>query len=121
METNHLARAEEYYKFIGEKKPDEFKKYLCSDVEFCGPLAILKGKDAVVQATTNFMNAFEFLRIRAKFSSGDQAMIIYDVDMPGITTISGASLMTFQNGLIVRIELFYDGSRFLEKKQEIFT
>ena len=44
-------------------------------------------------------------------------MIVYDVDIPGIAkSFPGASLLSFRDGLIVRIELFFDGSRFVEKK-----
>ena len=121
METNNLKKAEEYYRFVGDKKVDEIKKYLHADVQLYGPLAVLKGKEAVIAATSNFMNMFKHLAIRAKFSSGDQAMIVYDVDIPGIAKdFPGASLLSFRDGLIARIELFYDGGRFIEKKEEIF-
>ena len=40
-------------------------------------------------------------------------MIVYDVDFPGVTSnFPGASLLTFRNDLIVRIELFHDASHF---------
>lgn len=106
-------KAEEYYKLIGEKNVEGIKKYLDHDVEFYSPLATLKGKEAVIGATSNFMNAITFLKIRAKFDSGDQAMIVYDVDFPGMASnFPGASLLTFRNNLIVRIELFHDTSHF---------
>jgi SnoaL-like domain len=106
-------KAEEYYKLIGEKNVVEIKKYLDPDVEFYSPLATLKGKEAVAGATANFMNAISSLGIRAKFDSGDQAVIVYDVDLPGVgNNFPGASLLTFRNNLIVRIELFHDASRF---------
>lgn len=122
MEATHAARAEEYYKLIGEKNVEGIKRYLHPHVEFYGPLATLKGKEAVIQATRNFMNMFNSLTIRAKFGAADQAMIVYDVDVPGIAKdFPGASLLSFHEGLIVRIQLFYDGSRFLEKKEEVFS
>ena len=122
METNNVALAEEYYKFVGEKNVEGIKKFLHPDVEFYGPLATLKGKEAVIEATSNFMNMFKSLKIRAKFGAGDQAMIVYDVDIPEIMEGSpGASLLSFRDGLIVRVELFYDGSPFVEKKEEIFS
>lgn len=122
METNHVAQAEAYYKLIGEKNVEGIKKYLNPDVEFYSPLATLKGKEAVVEATGNFMNAFESLKIRAKFGSEEQAMIVYDVDIFGVANnFPGASLLTFRDGLIDKIELFFDGSRFLEKKKEIIS
>lgn len=113
MAISSMMKAEEYYKLIGEKNVDGVKKYLDHDVEFYSPLATLKGKEAVVKATGNFMNAIASLKIRAKFDSGDQAMIVYDVDFPGMASnFPGASLLTFRNNLIVRIELFHDASHF---------
>lgn len=113
MAISNGKKAEEYYKLIGEKDVEGIKKYLDHDVEFYSPLATLKGKEAVVGATGNFMNAIASLKIRAKFDSEDQAMIVYDVDFPGMTSnFPGASLLTFRNNLIVRIELFHDASHF---------
>ena len=117
-----VTRAEEYYKLVGENDIEGIKNYLSQDVEFYGPLAALKGREAVLEATRNFTKAFNSLTIRAKFSAGDQAMIVYDVDIPGIAqNFPGASLLSFRDGLIVKIELFYDGSRFIKKKEEIFS
>jgi hypothetical protein len=122
METNYAMRGEEYYQQVAQKNPESIKKYLHPEVEFYGPLATLKGKEAVLEATRNFMNAFTSLTIRTKFCAGDQAMIVYNSDIPGIAKdFPGASLLTFREGLIVKIELFYDGSRFTEKKKEIFS
>lgn len=113
MATGNGTRAEEYYRLIGEKNVEGIKKYLDNDVEFYSPLATLKGKAAVVEATGNFMKAIAGLKIRAKFDAGDLAMIVYDVDFSGgASNFPGASLLTFCNGLIVRIELFHDASRF---------
>lgn len=118
METNYAAKGEEYYKVVSEKKPEELKKYMHSDVEFYGPMGHLKGKDAIVDATTKFMNVFKSLKIRAKFGTADQAMIVYDSDIPGISNkFPGASLLTFRDGLIVKIELFHDTSQFKEMQQ----
>ena len=112
METN-TTRAEAYYTLVGEKNAEGMKKYLHPDVEFYGPMGNLKGREAVLEATSNFMKVFKSLTIRTKFGAGDQAMVVYDVDIPGMAKdYPGASLLNFRNGLIVRIELFHDNSRF---------
>jgi SnoaL-like domain len=120
MEENHVMQAEEYYKLIGEGNAEKIEKHLDSDVEFYSPLATLKGKEAVLEATRNFMNMIKSLKIRAKFGAHNQSMIVYDtlfkVDIPGITkSFPGASLLSFQNGLIVKIELFHDASHFANR------
>lgn len=116
MAIDNAMHAEEYYKLIGEKNVEGLKKYLDAEVEFISPLATLKGKEAVAEATGNFMKAFKTLKIRAKFGSRDQAIIVYDVDMPGVANnFPGTSLLTFRNNLIVRIELFHDASHFAKE------
>lgn len=122
MQPKNAALAEGYYTQIGKKNVEGIKKYLHPDVELYSPLATVKGKEAVVQAATNFMNAIKSLTIRAKFGSEDQAMIVCDSNMPGITEcFPTASLLSFRNDLIVKIELFYDGGRLAKKKEEIFS
>ena len=114
--------AEAYYRLVGEKQIEAIESFLHPEVEFYGPLANLRGREAVMQATSRFMEFFTSLRIRAKFAAEEQAMVVYDTDLPGISgSFPGASLLSFRKELIFRIELFYDGSRFSEKKEEIFS
>jgi len=108
-----MTRAHAYYTRVGQKDVEGIKQYLHPDVEFSSPLSSCQGKDAVVKATTGFMNTFKSLSIRAQFGAEDQAVIVYDVDIPGVSKdFPGVSLMTFRDGLIARIELFFDASNF---------
>lgn len=121
MNASIAALGEKYYQHIGNKNIEEVSQFLDPSVEFFGPLAHLQGKKAVLQATENFIKMFQSLTIKAKFGSDDQAMIVYEVNIPGMAEkFPGASLLSFRDGLIVRVELFYDGSRFIEKKEKIF-
>jgi len=118
MHKNKMALAEQYYTFIGEKNLEGFKKFLHPDVELCSPLGDSRGKEAVTEATSNFMKTIDSLTIRTKFGTEEQAMIVYDVDIPGIKIdFPGASLLSFHDGLIVRIDLFFDASSFLKMKK----
>lgn len=122
MSTNYASRGEEYYRLVGAKDIEGIKKYLDPDVEFYGPLATLKGREAVLVANTHFMNSFNSLTVQAKFGQGDQAMVVYHVDIPGISKeFPGAAMLTFRDGLIVRIQLFYDGTPFAELAKKIFA
>lgn len=122
MHTNNVALAEEYYTLIGKKNAEGIKKHLHPDVELYSPLATVKGKEAVFKAASNFSNVIKSLTIRAKFGSGDQAMIVCDSDIPGVVgSFPTASLLSFRDELIVKIELFYDGGRLVEKKKEVFS
>lgn len=120
MKSEALAAA--YYKQIGEKNAEGFKKYLHPDVEFYSPLGNVQGKEGVGDVTTHFMNAIDSLKIRATFGADETAMVVYNVDIPGIAKeFPGASMLHFLDGLIVRIELFYDSRPVVEKKDEIFS
>ncbi len=103
----------EYYKAMGQRDFEKLEKLLSSDVQFIGPLAKMKGKEAVIEATKRFSSLFKTLNVRAKFGSNNQAMVVYDLDCPDpIGLFSSSALMTFENGLITKIELFYDARPF---------
>lgn len=111
-----VDRAEAYYKALSEKKIDDLEKYLHPEVQFIGPLAESNGKEALLEATKRFAAFFKTLKIRSKFGSESQAMIVYEVDFPlPIGSLRSAALMTFQQELVTKIELFYDARPF-EKK-----
>jgi predicted nuclease of restriction endonuclease-like (RecB) superfamily len=106
----------EYYKAMGQRDFEKLEKLLSSDVQFIGPLAKLKGKEAVIEATKRFTSLFKALNVRAKFGSNNQAMVVYDLDCPEpIGLFSSSALMTFESGLIAKIELFYDARPFDKK------
>lgn len=43
-------------------------------------------------------------------------MIVYEVEIPGLAkNLQAASLLSFREGLISNIELFYDSTGFLNK------
>ena len=113
MNKNHVAIAEAYYTAMGEKNVADMGQYLHPDVQFIGPLAEMRGKEAVLEAVKRLIAFFKTLTIRAKFGSGDQAMLAYDLDFPSpIGNCPAAALLTFQEGLISKIELFFDGRPF---------
>lgn len=98
-----------YYTALGEKNIEMVKKYLHPDIQFIDPQEKVIGREAVLKAAKGFTGIFKTLTIRAKFGSEDQAMIVYDVEIPGLSKkLQAASLLSFQEGLISKIELFYD-------------
>ena len=114
MKENNVLIAETYYKALGEKRLEILENYLHPDVQFIGPLAKTTGKDSVLEATKKFTSFFKTLKIRSKFGSEDQAVIIYDLEFPEpIGLISSTALMTFMGGLVTKIELFYDARPFI--------
>lgn len=113
MQPNYAILAENYYKTIASKNLTELEKYLHPDVQFDGPLAKASGKANVLELTRQFTTFFTSLKIRSKFASKDQAVIVYDVEFPPpISPIASTALLTYKDGLVVKVELFYDASPF---------
>lgn len=120
----NVASAEAYYKAMNDKDLSGVARHLHPDVRFLGPLADLTGKEAVLEAARRFVSLVKSLGVRARFGSDNTAMLAYDVDFgEPIGVCRTAVLMTFNDHLIGRIELFYDARPFERnlKKDAIFS
>lgn len=121
MSNKNLVSAVTYYQAMNNKDLATIEKFLHPNVKLISPLAEVTGKEAVLNSVKHFLPVFNKLTIRAQFSSGDQAMLAYDLDCPApIGLYRGAVLLTFQEGLIARYELFYDARPLEKKRDEIF-
>ncbi len=119
--TDNLNLAENYYNAMLAKNFDKMAGYLDDNVQFIGPLAEMQGKEQIVTAAKNFGGILQDIQIRSRFASHDQIMFAYDMVVPApIGKFRAAVLMEFTDGLISKIELFYDATPFQEKKSEIF-
>lgn len=113
-DTKSLAVA--YYTALGKKDLEEVEKYLHPDIQLTDPQEQIIGKQAILSAAKGFSTVFKSLKIRAKFGSEDQAMIVYEVEIPGFAkNLQAASLLSFRDGLISKIELIYDTRCFAQK------
>ena len=122
MSQKNIDLAVAYYQAMDRKDLTSMEKYLHSEVCLIGPMAELKGKEAVLNSVKNFVSIFKKLTIRAQCAGGDQVMLAYDLDCQApIGLFRGAVLLTFQEGLITRYELFYDASPFQKQRDEIFA
>lgn len=109
MKTDTKSIGVAYYTALGEKNIEKVKGYLHPDIQFTDPQETVIGREAVLQAEKGFTGIFKSLAIRSKFGSEDQAMIVYEVEIPGLLKkLQAASLLSFQGELISKIELFYD-------------
>jgi hypothetical protein len=116
MTKNNVTIAKEYCVAIGEKSLEKIATYLHPDVEFLGPLSEVKGKEKYYETLIGFMDFFKNYDVRVICGSEDNVMIAYDVEFfePAIKTRT-AALLTIEEGLIKKIELFFDARPF-EKK-----
>ena len=109
----HKNMAETFYKTLGNKSIPSLGQYLHGDIHFIGPMEEMRGKDNYLTAAKSFSDMFKSLNIRAVFSSENQAVVIYDLEFPGGSECTrSASLMTFDDEVITKIELFYDSHPF---------
>jgi hypothetical protein len=120
MMTDTKALAVAYYTALGEKNIEKVNEYLHPDIQFTDPQETVIGREAVLKAAKGFSAIFKSLTIRSKFGSEDQAMIVYDINIPSLAKdLHAASLLSFQEGLISKIELFYDSRCLMNQKEEI--
>lgn len=109
MKRDTKAIGISYYTALGEKNIEKVGTHLHPEIQFTDPKETVLGKEAVLKAAERFTRIFKTLTIRTPFGSEDQAMIVYEVDIPGLSKkLQAASLLSFQDGLISKIELFYD-------------
>lgn len=113
MSEKNIATAVAYYQAMNSKDLSALEKYLHPQVQLIGPLANKTGKDAVLDSVKPLIAFFTKLTIRAQFGAGNQVMLAYDIDFPAPIGVSRAAvLLTFQDGLIIRYELFFDARPF---------
>ncbi|CDR34204.1 nuclear transport factor 2 family protein [Criblamydia sequanensis] len=109
MKPDTKAIGVAYYRALGDKNIEKVSKYLHPDIQFTDPQETVIGKESVLKAAQGFSRIFKTLTIRAPFGSENQAMIVYEVEIPGLSKkLQAASLLSFKEGLISKIELFYD-------------
>lgn len=105
----NLEIADAYYLAMNNKDKNGMERLLHPDVKFISPITELIGKKAVLKWIEDFLPKFESAIVRAKFANEHQAMLAYDLVFPApIGRYRAASLIDFQDGLIRKIELFFD-------------
>lgn len=113
MNQNYTSLAEAYYTAIAKKNIPEIEKFLHPDIQLITPLSKTTGKAGALGAIAQFTSFFRSLKIRSKFSSGNQAVIVYDVEFPSpIGVVPSVSLLTFKDDSIIQVELFFNAAPF---------
>lgn len=121
MVKNNIDAALSYYKAMNERNFTQVGMHLDPNVQFATPLAELSGKEAVLGAVQGFMSVAKKVTIKEEFSSGDKVVLIYEVEFPApIGLIPSVTHMSFKNGLITHIRLYYDARPFDEARNQIF-
>jgi hypothetical protein len=109
MSNTTLSIVTAYYAAMSEKNLFGMERYLHPDVQLIAPLAKTVDKESSLEAMKKLLSLFETLTVRNTFASGQQAMLVYDVEFPEpVGKTSSAVLVTVQDELIIKIEFFYD-------------
>lgn len=109
MMKQAVETAVAYYTAFGNKKIEEVEQYLHPTLTFTDPQEKVEGKENVLKAAQSFMKVFKGLTIRSKFWSEEQVVIVYDLEFPNMEkALRAASMLSFKEGLISKIELIYD-------------
>lgn len=113
MAGSTVASAEAYYEAFNAKDLAGIAAHLHPDVQFVAPMGESSGKAAVLEAAKRLLGIIKSIKIRARFGSRDQAMLACDLYYgEPVGVCRTAVLMNFKEGLIARIELFYDARPF---------
>ena len=113
MTENNVASAESYYEAFNEKDISGMGRHLHPEVQFVAPMGESSGKESVLEAARRLLGTIKSIKVRAKFGSGDQVMLAYDLYYgEPVAVCRTAVLMKFRDGLIAHIELFYDARPF---------
>lgn len=113
MKNDLLISGEAYLQAWDKKDLEAIAKYLHPEVHFIGPMTETTGKEKFLQSAKRIFGLLKRLEVRSKFAAGDQAIFTYDficVDPIGVCRT--AELITFKDGLISMIELFFDARPF---------
>jgi hypothetical protein len=105
-----------YYEAMNDKNISEMGRHLHPDIHLISPMENITGKQAVLDAAQRLLPMIKSVNMRARFGSGEQAMLAYDMvfaEPAGMCRT--AALMTIKNGQIVRNELFFDARPFDRK------
>ncbi|MDP1836106.1 MAG: nuclear transport factor 2 family protein [Chlamydiales bacterium] len=113
MSQNNVAIAEAFYAAMANKDLATLAEYLHPDVYFRSPFVQSSNAAGYLEAARKFVAFFTSLTVRNKIASDNQVVVIYDIGFPApIGNIPTAAWLTFNEGLVTKIELFFDTNTF---------
>lgn len=110
--TTPLTIAENYIDAWIRKDIDSIAELVHPQIHLKSPMSEASGKPAFLEAAKKALEPLENVNVRAKFGSDSQAILVYDFQMKGAGLLRNANLLTFEDGLIRSVELFFDATPF---------
>ncbi len=116
MHKNKIEHVQEYYKTGLRKDFVEMAKYLHPEVVFRAPLAKLDGQEAFVEAAKGFFGFLQSIEFRTAMEEDDKVMMTYHAFFPEpVGKFPTAIYVSFKDGLMKEVELYYDPRPLLAK------
>ena len=116
---NNLKTGIAYYSSMNDRDFDTMSSYLHPEVICISPLDIISTKEVVVSAAKNFSNFFKTIIIKEEFTSEHKVVLLLETACSEpVGCFRSTSVLSFEKGLISKIELFYDPRPF--ERKEIF-
>jgi limonene-1,2-epoxide hydrolase len=103
-----LAVVQAYFRGWTTRNYDTAAKQLLPALEVEVPVNHYPDAASFVQALTGFGNMVNHVHLVAELASGDQAVLLYDMEVQGIGTLRVAEHFTVQQGKITRLRQVHD-------------
>ena len=112
----NLKLAQAYLASWQRKDLQAIGEHLHPNLHFKGPLIETTGKEAYLAVAQRIFPILQSFTVRFTFASGGRVVAIYDFNCSEpIGVCRTAELITFQDGLISGIELFFDARPFEQR------
>ena len=105
-DTLSVVRA--YHRGWTTRNFDESIGLLAHDLTVEVPINDYPTKDSFAEALTAFGGLVERVELLAEFAHGPEAMLLYDMNVPGVGTLRVAEHFTVVGGRITRIRQIHD-------------
>ena len=116
--TDAVTIAEAYFEALKSKDLESMSQYLHDDVIFQGPMMQIDNKKDCLEGAKQWFEMVQNIVVQSQFSNENQVMFVYDVYYPEPIGVSPtADMVTVKNGLIVKVQLFYDASPMVAMQQ----
>jgi hypothetical protein len=102
------AIAKAYHRGWTSKHFDQSIELLAPDLKVEVPVNDYPTRESFAEALTNFGRIVERVDLLAELAAGNEAMLLYDMDVQGLGTLRVAEHFTVRGGKIARLRQIHD-------------
>jgi hypothetical protein len=97
-----------YHRAWTNKRFDESIRLLAPEVHIEVPINDYPTRESFAEALASFGNMVDGMTLLADFADGDEAMLLYDMDVRGLGVMRVAEHFTVRGGQVVRLRQIHD-------------